>query len=77
MTKEYCEQEIKMIYSQQPLEKRADPKYPFSFYFEEIQNKRPHLLSFRFKGDKWQQVHCWLMEPQRQAQIELEYMRKS
>ena len=30
----------------------------FFFY---LQRHRPHLLNFEAYGDKWQDVHCWLL----------------
>ncbi len=36
----------------------------FSFYTWLRENK-PHLLEFRYGGDKWQIVHSWLNEAER------------
>ena len=30
-------------------------------FFSDLQRHRPHLLTFRDRGDKWQTVHGWLL----------------
>jgi hypothetical protein len=30
-------------------------------FFGTLQREQPHLLTFRYSGDKWQRVHGWLM----------------
>ena len=30
-------------------------------FYAYLQTQRPHLLNFRSKKDKWQDVHCWLL----------------
>ena len=30
-------------------------------FFQYLQRHRPHLLNFHSAGDKWQDVHCWLL----------------
>jgi hypothetical protein len=31
-------------------------------FFSFLQKERRHLLEFRASGDKWQDVHCWLLQ---------------
>jgi hypothetical protein len=31
-------------------------------FFSFLQRERSHLLEFRASGDKWQDVHCWLIQ---------------
>jgi hypothetical protein len=35
-------------------------------FYPHIQKERPDLLNFDFPGDKWQIVHAWLLEFDRQ-----------
>jgi hypothetical protein len=30
-------------------------------FFSDLQRHKPHLLTFRDRGDKWQTVHGWLL----------------
>jgi hypothetical protein len=30
-------------------------------FFTHLENKHPHLLNFRGRVDKWQDVHSWLI----------------
>jgi hypothetical protein len=30
-------------------------------FFSDLQRNKPHLLSFRDRGDKWQTIHGWLL----------------
>jgi hypothetical protein len=34
-------------------------------FFTYLQRERPHLLTFRAKGDQWQVVHGWLLQGRR------------
>ncbi len=31
-------------------------------FFGYLRSERPDLLEFRYNGDKWQQVHAWLLD---------------
>jgi hypothetical protein len=31
-------------------------------FFEFLRQERSYLLSFKEAGDKWQTVHCWLLQ---------------
>jgi hypothetical protein len=31
-------------------------------FFCFLEKERRHLLEFRASGDKWQDVHCWLLQ---------------
>lgn len=30
-------------------------------FYGHLQSEKPHLLTFAFRGDKWQRVHGWLL----------------
>ena len=30
-------------------------------FFVYLQDQKPHLLDFRYRGDKWQIIHAWLL----------------
>ncbi len=42
-------------------DERASGTDAFTF-FGYLQQKMPHLLDFPYPGDKWQQVHSWLLQ---------------
>ncbi len=41
-------------------EERATGTHGLAF-FAFLQSEKPALLDFRYKGDKWQIIHAWLL----------------
>ena len=41
-------------------DERASGTHGLAFFYF-LQSEKPHLLDFKYRGDKWQIVHAWLL----------------